>query len=68
MNTLLRALRILGGTVALATLVPWVAQAQVTQDWVRSTPSTYGDMIALDKDDNAYVAGSVPWSTMLITK
>jgi PKD repeat protein len=68
MNKLLEALKTLGLAFALAALLPWAAQAQVTQDWVRSTPNTYGDMIALDKDNNAYVAGSVPSSTMLITK
>lgn len=52
----------------LTALLPWAAAAQVAQDWSAATPATYGDMIALDKDNNAYVAGSVPFTTMLITK
>jgi len=52
----------------LAALLPLAVHAQVTQDWVTATPNSYGDMIALDKDNNVYVAGSVPWSAMLITK
>ena len=43
--------------VALSTLLAWAAQAQVSQDWTRTVPGTYGDMIALDQADNAYVAG-----------
>lgn len=58
----------LARTLALAALIPIGAHAQVVPDWVATTPNAYGDMIALDKDNNAYVAGSVPWSTMLITK
>ena len=53
---------------ALALLMPSAAVAQATPDWTQTTPNTYGTMIALDKDNNAYVAGSVPFSTMLITK
>lgn len=60
-----------GGCVAaaFAALLPLAAQAQVALDWAVATPSTYGDMIALDRDDNAYVAGSDPLAlTMLISK
>jgi len=68
MRTAFLALKTWGWAIALATMLPWAAQAQVTQDWAVATPNTYGDMIALDRDNNAYVAGSVPWSTMLIMK
>ena len=52
-----------------AMLLPASALAQVTPDWIHSTPSTYGKMIALDQNNNAYVAGSDPLAlTMLITK
>jgi PKD domain len=68
MNALLRVLKTSGWALVLNTLLAWAAQAQVTQDWTRTTPGTYGDMIALDPARNVYVAGSVPWSTMLVTK
>ena len=45
-----------------------VAQAQVAQDWVSIKQGTSGAMVALDAGNNAYVAGSVPASTMLLTK
>lgn len=46
-----------------------VAQAQVAQDWVSIKQGTSGAMAALDAgNNNAYVAGSVPASTMLLTK
>ncbi len=52
-----------------AVLLPASALAQVTPDWVHATPNTYGKMIALDQNNNAYVAGSDPLAlTMLITK
>ena len=52
----------------LAFVLPWSAQAQVTRDWVGVTPGVYGDMVAVDKDNNVIAVGSVPWSTMLISK
>jgi hypothetical protein len=58
MTTLFGALRRAAVMIALAALVPLAAQAQVTLDWKAGTPGVYGDMIALDRDDNAYVAGS----------
>lgn len=70
-------LEILNGlflSAALVALLPLVGNAavapeQIVQDWAFSTPSTYGSMIALDADNNAYVAGSAPLSgQMLITK
>ena len=48
--------------------MPWVAQAQVTRDWISVTPNAYGDMVAMDQANNVFVVGSVPWSTILITK
>ena len=45
-----------------------VAQAQVAQDWASIQQGTSGAMVALDAGNNAYVAGSVPASTMLLTK
>ena len=54
--------------LAWACLASYGALAQVSQDWMVSTPNTYGKMIALDKSDNAYVAGAVPWSAMTLTK
>jgi hypothetical protein len=45
-----------------------VAQAQVAQDWVSIKQGTSGAMVVLDAGNNAYVAGSVPASTMLLTK
>lgn len=57
-----------GWRVAACLLLPVLAQAQVTPDWVSRNANVYGDMIALDRDNNAYVAGSVPFSTMLVTK
>jgi PKD domain len=54
---------------ALGALLPLPAVAQATPDWVQTTPNAYGRMIALDKVNNAYIAGSDPLaSTMLITK
>ena len=68
MTTPRSALRRWGWAMALAMLLPCSAQAQAALDWAVATPNTYGDMIALDGNDNAYVAASVPWSTMLIAK
>lgn len=54
---------------ALGAMLPLPAVAQAPPDWVQTTPNAYGKMIALDKDNNAYVAGWLPLaSTMLITK
>jgi hypothetical protein len=54
---------------ALGALLPLPAVAQAPVEWVQTTPNAYGKMIALDKDNNAYVAGWLPsTSTMLITK
>ena len=43
---------------ALVAFAPLGASAQLTPDWVVSTPNTYGEMIALDRGNNAYVVGS----------
>jgi hypothetical protein len=54
---------------ALGAMLSLPAVAQGPPDWVQTTPNAYGKMIALDKDNNAYVAGWLPLaSTMLITK
>lgn len=68
MKKLHQILQTLGLAVLLTFALPWAAQAQVTRDWVSVTPGTYGEMIAMDKANNVYVVGSVPWSTILITK
>lgn len=52
----------------LAALMPLAGAAQMAPDWTAAAPGTYGDMIAVDKDNNAYVVGSVPWSTISIAK
>lgn len=52
----------------LAALMSICAHAQVDPDWVSVKPGRFGEMLALDHDNNAYVAGSVPWSTMWIAK
>lgn len=52
----------------LTCLSALAANAQVSQDWMVSTPNTYGRMLALDKANNAYVAGAVPWSSITLTK
>lgn len=53
---------------AMFTTLPMAAQAVVTQDWVAIQQGTSGAMLALDANDDAYVAGSVPAATMLLTK
>lgn len=58
----------LGSILALAVPWPATAQAAVTQDWAVISQGKSGAMLALDKDNNAYVAGSVPRSTILLTK
>lgn len=66
-NTLLRWMGAALGTLAL--LLPSAAAAQATADWTHTTPNAYGRMIALDRDNNAWVAGSDPLAlTMLVTK
>lgn len=55
----------------LCAAVAWpsfAAQAQVAQDWLVSTPNTYGTQIALDAADNSHVVGAVPWSSITLTK
>jgi len=53
----------------LAWLAPVSALAQVALDWTVVTPRAYGDMIAVDRNDNVYVAGSDPLAfTMLVSK
>lgn len=56
--------------LALALVVSWVGavQAAVTQDWAVISQGKSGAMLALDQDNNAYVAGSVPPGTILLTK
>ena len=44
------------------------AQAAVTQDWAAISQGKSGAMVAVDASNNAYVAGSVPRSTILLTK
>jgi PKD repeat protein len=57
------------GCALFATLT-WLGttEAAVTQDWAVVTQGQAGAMLALDKDNNAYVAGSVPRDTILLTK
>lgn len=69
MKKMLDALKAGFVAAALVALLPLAAHAQATPDWVHATPNAYGRMIALDKDNNVYVAGSDPLAlTMLITK
>lgn len=44
------------------------ARAVVTQDWAVISQGRAGASLALDRDNNAYVAGSVPLSTILLSK
>lgn len=68
-NNLFKTLKRLGLAVAMAVLLPTAALAQATPDWTQTTPNTYGKMIALDRGNNAYVAGSDPLAlTMLIKR
>ena len=55
MNTLHLGLRRFWLPALLAIVLPWAAQAQVTRDWIRVTPGTYGDMVAMDKANNVIV-------------
>lgn len=45
-----------------------IAQGAVTQDWAVISQGRAGAAMALDADNNAYVAGSVPFSTILLGK
>lgn len=65
--TLLRTLWLLAAMLAV---FPWAARAQLlpTPDWTVSTPGIVGAMIALDRGNNAYVAGWVPGATMTLAK
>ncbi len=68
-NDLFKTLKRLGLAVAMAVLLPTAALAQATPDWTQTTPNTYGKMIALDRGNNAYVAGTDPLAlTMLIKR
>lgn len=69
MKNLLNSLRAWCLAAALAALLPVPAHAQVALDWADATPQHYGDMLALDKDNNVYVAGSDPLGlTMVVSK
>lgn len=68
MNVIKRIAMRLGFALALALSWTVAAQAAVTQDWAVIAQGTSGRMLALDKDNNAYVAGAVPLATMLLTK
>lgn len=66
--TLRRRVAVLSFLSALAALAASPAHAQVTPTWVNVTPGLHGEMLAIDRQNNVYVAASVPWSTMLIAK
>lgn len=68
MHRLFDLLKRPGLVLALVLFLPWTAQAQVTLDWTSTSPGIYGDMIAMDKGNNVYVVGSVPWSTLQVSK
>ena len=42
--------------------------SEVMNDWSATSAGNYGHMLALDQSNNAYVVGSVPWSTILVAK
>ena len=63
-----RCSRFLARALACVFLLPVPALAQVINDWSATNAGTYGDMVALDNANNAYVVGSVPWSTILVAK
>lgn len=44
------------------------AQAGVTQDWAVIRQGSSASMLAVDQDNNAYVAGYLPGSSILLTK
>jgi outer membrane protein assembly factor BamB len=52
----------------LCALLPLTGHAQMKPDWARTHKAAHGEMLALDSLGNAFIAGSVPWSTMLIAK
>jgi hypothetical protein len=56
--------------MALVATASWLGstQAAVTQDWAVISQGKSGAMLALDSANNAYVAGSVPLGTVLLTK
>lgn len=54
--------------VAMLSLASPSAHADAFNDWAVSIPNTYGQMLALDADNNAVVAGSNPASTILVAK
>jgi hypothetical protein len=53
---------------ALCGLTALTGHAQVKADWARTHAGAYGEMLALDRQGNAFVAGSVAWSTMWLAK
>ncbi len=66
--TLRRPVSALALMGALAALTPSPAHAQLTPAWVNVSPGLHGEMLALDGQNNVYVAASVPWSTLWIAK
>lgn len=68
MREILQTLKLRCAVTAFATVLALPTKAQVLQDWVSVEPGAHGEMMALDNDNNAYVAASTPWSTMLIAK
>jgi hypothetical protein len=71
MRNLLEAAKAAALSVLLCALVLLTsppANAWLTRDWAVVSPGVNGEMFSIDMDDNVYVAASVPWSQMLISK
>ncbi|EHR73539.1 PDK repeat-containing protein [Burkholderiales bacterium JOSHI_001] len=65
-----RTARPLRSALALCALAaaPWAASAQVQPDWVRPLGGSWGAMVAVDVNNNAYVAGTDVSSAMTLSK
>ncbi len=68
MDLIMTRMRRLGLALAVLAMAPLTAAAAVTQDWAVISQGRSGAMLALDGANNAYVAGSVPLSTIQLAK